>query len=84
MKVMTIFGSINMNNISDHRSLGEIETISKKAARGIGLSWGISQEFGICARLLCQIGLPGVSVMYKNIKYIKKNNIMDNLSLIHI
>ena len=76
---MTIFGSINMKSILDYRSLGEIETISKKAARGIGLSWGISEEFGVCSRLLCQIGLPGISVLYKNINYIKKNNIVENI-----
>jgi len=67
-----IFGFTDMKSNLKYRSLGEIENISKKAARGIGLSWGISQEFGICTRLLCQIGLPGITIIYKNIEYIKK------------
>ena len=42
---MMIFGFTDMKSNLKYRSLGEIENISKKAARGIGLSWGISEVF---------------------------------------
>ena len=75
----TTFGLIDMIEEQEYRSLGEIETISKKAARGIGLSWGISNEFGICARLICQIGLPGISLIRKNLDFIMKENIAEKI-----
>ena len=34
------------------RSLSEIDTISKRASRAKGFSWGISEEIGKCIRLL--------------------------------
>ena len=34
------------------RSLSEIETVSKRASRAAGFSWGISEEIGKNIRLL--------------------------------
>lgn len=42
-----------------HLSLNEIETMSKRAARGAGLSWGIAEEAGKSARWLATRGLFG-------------------------
>lgn len=68
-----------MTKEQEYRSLGEIETISKKAARGIGLSWGTSNEFGICARLICQIGFPGISLIRKNLDFVMKKDITEEI-----
>ena len=40
-------------------SLNEIEAMSKRAARGAGLSWGLAEEAGKAARWLAAHGLPG-------------------------
>ncbi|WP_294609088.1 DUF3726 domain-containing protein [Roseovarius sp.] len=40
-------------------SLNEIEGLSRKAARGAGLSWGLAEEAGKATRWLCAAGLPG-------------------------
>jgi len=42
------------------RSFSEIETISKRASRGAGFSWGVSEEIGKSVRLLEMFGLPGI------------------------
>ncbi|MDR9395451.1 MAG: DUF3726 domain-containing protein [Roseovarius sp.] len=44
-------------------SLGEIEALSRKAARGSGLSWGLAEEAGRAARWLCAAGLPGADCL---------------------
>jgi hypothetical protein len=44
-------------------SLSEIETLSRKAARGAGLSWGLAEEAGKAARWLTAAGLPGPDVL---------------------
>ncbi|MEZ5784442.1 MAG: DUF3726 domain-containing protein [Rhizobiaceae bacterium] len=36
----------------DFCSLNEIDTLVRKAARGAGLSWGLAEEAGKCARML--------------------------------
>ena len=49
-------------------SLSEIESQCKKAAKGVGFSWGLAEEAGIVARNLCEIGLPGPDTIYKNLR----------------
>ena len=52
------------------RSLSEIDTTAKRASRGVGFSWGISEEVGKNIRLLEMFGLPGIKNLnnyYKNI-----------------
>lgn len=44
-------------------SPNEIETMSKRAARGAGLSWGLAEEAGKAARWLASRGLPGVQAL---------------------
>lgn len=41
------------------RSLGEVEALVRKAARGAGRSWGMAEEAGRAARWLETYGLPG-------------------------
>ena len=42
------------------KSLSEIDTVSKRASRAIGFSWGISEEVGKNIRMLEIFGLPGL------------------------
>ena len=42
------------------RSLSEIETISKRASRAAGFSWGIAEDVGKNIRLLELLKLPGI------------------------
>ena len=42
------------------KSLSEIETISKRASKAIGFSWGVSEEVAKGIRLLELFGLPGI------------------------
>lgn len=44
-------------------SLGEIEVMGKRAARGSGLSWGLAEEAGKAARWLCAHDLPGADML---------------------
>ena len=73
------------------KSFSEIETISKRASRAIGFSWGIAEEVGKCIRILELFGLPGIKNLsqYYQIKnkkkflelsLIKKNNKAEKLS----
>ena len=54
-------------------SLGEIEAECKKAAKGIGLSWGMAEEAGLIARHLSEFNLLGPDVIYTNLKFIDDN-----------
>ena len=67
------------------RSLSEIDTISKRALRAKGFSWGVSEEIGKCIRILELYSLPGLKNLnqyllnydqnkFKKIKLISKNN----------
>ncbi len=44
-------------------SLSEIESLSRKAAKGAGHPWGVAEEAGKCARYLCAAGLPGAEAL---------------------
>ncbi|MBF9030893.1 DUF3726 domain-containing protein [Rhodobacterales bacterium HKCCE3408] len=44
-------------------SLGEIEAICQKAARGAGLDWGLAEEAGFAARWLCARGIDGAAAL---------------------
>ena len=43
-------------------SLGEVDAMLRKAARGAGWPWGHAEELGASARALCGSGLPGVAL----------------------
>ena len=44
-------------------TLSEIEALSRKAARGCGMDWGLADEAGKAARWLSSHGLPGAEVL---------------------
>ena len=44
-------------------SLNEIEALSRKAARGGGMSWGLAEETGKAVRWLSHYGLPGSGLL---------------------
>ena len=44
-------------------ALNEIEAMAKKAARGAGYTWGLTEEAAKATRWLCAQGLDGVAVL---------------------
>tara|TARA_Y100000992_G_C21126433_1_gene424486 strand:- start:41 stop:652 length:612 start_codon:yes stop_codon:yes gene_type:complete len=67
------------------KSLSEIDTVSKRASRAIGFSWGIAEEVGKNIRLLELFGFKGVKNLnvyyrekkikkFEKLKVIKKKN----------
>ena len=63
------------------KSLSEIDTLSKRASRAVGYSWGIAEEVGKNIRMLEMFGLPGIKNL--NNFYKKKNKQkFENLNLV--
>ena len=56
------------------RSLSEIDTVSKRASRAAGFSWGVSEEIGKNIRLLESCGLPGIKNLNSFLKDSQKQN----------
>ena len=74
------------------QSSSEINTVSKRAARAAGYSWGIAEEVGKCISSIEMFGIPGVENLnnyFKTIKdiepegpkQIEKNNELNDKSL---
>ena len=63
------------------KSFSEIETISKRASRALGYSWGISEEIGKNIRLLEMFGLNGIKNFNAYCNVFKKRK-FQNISLI--
>jgi hypothetical protein len=72
------------------KSFSEIETITKRASRAAGYSWGIAEEVGKSIRLLELYGFPGIKNLnqyyqnkkkekYQDIKIINQINKSDKL-----
>lgn len=49
-------------------SLGEVEALCKKAARGAGLPWGLAEEAGFAARWLSAHGLDGAGLLLADLE----------------
>ena len=56
------------------KSFSEIETISKRASRGAGFSWGVSEEIGKSVRLMEMFGLPGILYLTSYLNQIGNHN----------
>ena len=63
------------------RSFSEIDTAVKRASKGIGFSWGISEEVGKNIRLLEMFGLPGLKNLNQYYKILKEKK-FENLTLV--
>ena len=63
------------------KSLSEIETITKRASKAAGFSWGDSEEIAKGIRLLELYGFPGIKNLNKYFKLINKKN-FENLAII--
>tara|TARA_B100000965_G_scaffold320532_1_gene281596 strand:+ start:831 stop:1439 length:609 start_codon:yes stop_codon:yes gene_type:complete len=63
------------------KSFSEIDTISKRASKAVGFSWGIAEEIGKNTRLLEMFGLPGIKNLNYYFKLYKKQK-FQNISLI--
>jgi hypothetical protein len=65
------------------KSLSEIDTVSKRASRAAGFSWGIAEEVGKNIRILEIFGLPGIRNLNDFLKK-KKESEFENLNLINL
>ena len=54
------------------KSLSEIETVSKRASRATGYSWGVAEEVAKNTRLLEIFNLPGIKNLNSFFKKKKK------------
>lgn len=63
------------------RSLSEIETVSKRASRAAGFSWGEAEEIGKNIRLLEMFGFSGIKTLCIYLLEKKQNN-FQNLELL--
>jgi hypothetical protein len=63
------------------KSLSEIETVSKRASRAAGYSWGVAEEVAKNIRLLEIFNLPGIKNLNSFFKK-KKELSLQNISLI--
>ena len=64
------------------KTLSEIDTTSKRAAKAAGFSWGIAEEVGKNMRLLELFGLPGIKNLNKYLKDYKKSQ-FEKITLIN-
>ena len=64
------------------KSLSEIETVSKRASRAAGYSWGVAEEVAKNIRLLEIFNLPGIKNLNSFFKK-KKELRLENISLIY-
>jgi len=64
------------------KSLSEIETVSKRASRAAGYSWGVAEEVAKDIRLLEIFNLPGIKNLNSFFKK-KKELRLENISLIN-
>ena len=55
-------------------SFSEIETVSKRASKAVGYSWGISEEIGKSIRILEMFNLPGISTLNQYLNKIKNKH----------
>ena len=62
------------------KSLSEIETISKRASRAVGFSWGEAEEIAKCVRMLELFGFPGIKNLNQYYKLINKKKKFENLT----
>ena len=63
------------------KSYSEIDTVSKRATRAMGFSWGVAEEVGKNIKLLEMFGLPGIKNLNQYFK-IYKTKKFQNISLI--
>ena len=52
-----------MINFADGWSVSETSSLAIKAARGVGMPWGIAEEAGFALRWLTRSGAPGVAAI---------------------
>ena len=65
------------------KSLSEIDTVSKRASRAAGFSWGIAEDVGKNIRILEIFGLSGIRNLNSFLKK-KKESKFENLNIIDL
>lgn len=56
-------------------SLNEVESTAKKAARGVGYSWGLAEDTAKSARWLCGQNIDGCAVLARHLEYVDQFDI---------
>lgn len=51
-------------------SANEVETLCLKAARGVGMSWGMAEEAGVASRWLFRLGVDGPALLLSYLAWI--------------
>jgi hypothetical protein len=57
--------------VSVRLTLAEIESSLRKAARAVGLDWGLAEEAGKAARWLAACGLPGPEILLAHLQRLR-------------
>lgn len=52
------------------RSLGEVEAVARKAARGVGYSWGLAEDAGAAVRWLEARGIEGCTALVTSLRIV--------------
>ena len=60
--------------LTNMMSFSEIETVSKRASKASGYSWGVAEEVGKSIKILEMFSLPGISLLNGYLKKIKNNH----------
>ena len=60
-------------------SLAEIDAVSKKAARGAGFSWGLSEEAGKASRYLASLKMPGPRLLAHYLRQLDSNELVTGI-----
>ena len=63
------------------KSFSEIDTVVKRATKGVGFNWGVAEEVGKNIKLLEMFGLPGLKNL-NDFKKKKKDLKLEELTLI--
>jgi len=58
-------------------ALNEVEATAKKAARGVGYSWGMAEEAGKATRWLCAHGFDGSKALVKTLEFADQASLDD-------
>ena len=65
------------------KSFSEIDTVVKRATKGVGFNWGVAEEVGKNIKLLEMFGLPGLKNINQYYKIYKISN-FENLNEISV
>ncbi len=63
-------------------SLNEVEVLAKRAARGAGYPWGLTEEAGKATRWLCSFGLDGCGALASLLRQVDAGKVSDQFTVL--